>query len=207
MKGAIRLRNCNCDNKRRSRGCMDMAFGRWENYPYYNGPCADVNGCYNRNSCDRDDDERCCRRRRRGQGRDNDRSAIFAAFLPMAVAANGIIPLVAYSPCRRSDFDVNSGLVTVEERGTYLATLNVRVPEGAALDTTITLNVDDASQTTAITEISSPGTGTSAYAAQAIFEADEDTTVALRTSDAISATDPSAQPMFTLSLVRLDDGE
>lgn len=178
---------------------MNMAFGRWENYPYYGGPCPGVDGCY---SQDRDDDGERCRRRRRRRDK-NEVNAIFAAFLPMSIAANGIVPLVAYNPCRDSSFEVNSGLVTLEEPGTYLATYNVRIPEGAALDTTITLNVNDASQTTAIAEVAAAGTTAASYSAQAIFEADEGTTVALRSSDAITVSDPSAQPMFTMSLVQL----
>ena len=197
----------------RRRGCMNMACGRWENYPYYNGPCAGTEGTYrcdcneneqdNRDCGERDRCGRCDRRcRRRWCG--NCCAAMFLAYQPMAIAANGIVPLVANNPCRNSDFDVNSGLITLEEQGVYLATYTVRVPEGATLDTTLTLNVDDASQSSAITQIASGGTGTSAYSGQAIFEADEGATVALRSSDAISVTDSAIQPMFTLSLVRLD---
>jgi len=197
--------NNNKDNdRRRRRGCMRMACGCWENYPYYTGPCPNADGCYRRDEDDRDEDCRCgrrrCRRRRRC-----DCAGIFMSHLPVALAANSVIPLVVNNPCRDSGFDVNSGLITVEEAGTYLATYNVRVPEGATMDTTITLNVDDASQTSAITQITSVGNGTSAYSAQAIFEADEGTTVSVRTSDAINITDPSTQPLVTLSLVQLEE--
>ena len=203
MKGAINLGNNYNHSRRRCRGCMRMACGRWENYPYYTGPCADAEGCCNRCDDDDRDDRRECRCRRRHGGREC--CGMFLAWLPMALAANGIIPLVVNNPCRDSDFEVNSGLVTVERAGTYLATCNVRVPEGAALNTTVTLNVDDASQTSAITQVVSEGTGASAYSAQAIFDADEGATVAMRTSDAINIAEPSAQPLFSLSLVRLGD--
>ena len=193
---------------------MNMACGRWENYPYYTGPCAGAEGAY-RCDCDREDNDegdcrgrnRCDRRERRcrRRWREDCCAAMFQAYQPMAIAANGIVPLVANNPCRNSDFEVNSGLITLEAQGVYLATYTARVPEGATLDTTLTLNVDDASQSSAITQITSGGTGTSAYTAQAIFEADEGATVALRSSDAINVTDSAIQPMFTLSLVRLDD--
>ena len=132
-------------------------------------------------------------------------SGMFLAYLPMAVSANGIIPLRVNNPCRNSDFDVNSGLITLKSQGTYLATYSVRMPEGAQMNTTVTLNVDDASQSSAITQINATGDGTSGYTAQAIFEADEGATVSLRTSDAIGVTESSSQPLFSLSLVQLTE--
>lgn len=208
MKGAIQLKDNNNRN-RRGCGCIRMARGRWDSFPYYGGPCPNTDGCYHYNdNCDNDDDreERCRCRRRRRRRCDDPCGAIFQCNLPIAVSANGIIPLVVNNPCRDSSFEVNSGLVTLEKGGTYLATYTVRVPETAALDTTITLNVDDASQSSAVTQVMTEGgASTTAYTAQAIFEADEGTTVSMRTSDAISVTSPSAQPMFTLSLVQLDE--
>lgn len=255
MKGAINLGNSNNSNRRRC-GCVNMARRRWENFPYYDGPCPDVEGRYrwecdcadegddreDRRGCDRDDDCRGRRRRRhdcdddyRGNGNNGNGNSrgnnngnnggnngngarccpgrrdeelakgIFLSYLPMAVAANGIIPLVDNRLCRKSDFDVNSGMITVKEAGTYLATYTVRVPADTALDTTVTLNVDDASQSSAITEIACAGTGTSAYMAQAIFDAPRGATVALRSSAPITMTETSMQPMFTLSLVQLED--
>ena len=47
---------------------------------------------------------------------------------------------------------MNSGLITVDEKGTYLATYTLRVPEGEAVDSNFTLNVNDASQTSALVE-------------------------------------------------------
>ena len=198
-------------NMRRGCGCMRMARGYWSNFPYYTGPCADVDGCYGR---DRDDDRNCgcdhdedrcerrhhrCRRHRRCRG-------MFTAFLPVAVSANGIVPLCVNNPCRESDYQVNSGLITLENEGTYLATYTVKVPEATALDTMITLNVDGASQSAAATQIvTAAGDATSSYTGQAIFEAGDGATVSLRTSEAINVTDPAAQPMFTLSLVQLDE--
>jgi hypothetical protein len=122
--------------------------------------------------------------------------------LPMAVAPNGIIPLVnnnCFCPC--GDFAVNSGMITVEEAGTYLATYTVRVPEGQTMASNITLNVNNASQSTAITEVG--GEGPASFTAQAICEMCERSTVSLRSSEAINLTDPSVQPLVTLSLVRI----
>ena len=123
--------------------------------------------------------------------------------LPMAVAANGLIPLVGYN-CQGYDksFPVNSGLITLEEEGTYLASYDVRVPEGSAVESTITLNVNDASQASAITEVG--GEGPIGFSAQAIFEVGDRATVALRSSEAISITEPSVQPRVTLSLMKIE---
>ena len=131
---------------------------------------------------------------------------MFTACLPVAVSANGIVPLCVNNPCRDYSFNVNSGLITLENPGTYLASYKVLVPENTALDTMISLNVDGASQSAATTQvITEAGAATSSYSGQAIFEAGEGASLSLRTSEAINVTDPAAQPMFTLSLVQLDE--
>ena len=227
------MKNCNCDSnngcRRRRRGCMKLARGYWENFPYYTGPCPDAEGCYGWRRCRRwedcddeqetenecechchcecEQDDPCERpRRRRRRCRRGPCCGMFVAYLPVAVGPNGIIPLVFNRPCRDDSFEVNSGMVTLERAGTYLATYTVRVPETAALDTTITLNVDNASQAPAVTQVvTEAGAATSAYTAQAVFTADEGDTVTLRTSEAINVTDTAVPPLFTLSLTRLDD--
>lgn len=188
------VNNCGCSGRRNGYGCLGCLGDRYRcgNYPYYGGPCPDVDGCYGEAYR-----ERCVRRPGGCFG-------MFSAMLPMAVAANGIIPLVGNN-CMSNvkDFPVNSGLITVEEKGTYLASYTVRLPEGAALDSTITLNVNDASQSSAITNVG--GEGPAGFTAQAIFDVADRATVALRSSEPINLTDSSAQPLVTLSLVRLDE--
>ena len=184
---------CGCGSRRNSNnyGCLDSLDRRrcWDNWPYYPGPCPDANGQYD---CDCD-----------GGGRSGRCDfGLFSAMLPMAVTANGVIPLVKNNCAHAADFPVNSGLITVDERGTYLATYTVRVPEGAELDSTITLNVNDASQSSAIAQVG--GTAPGGATAQAIFDVSDRATVTLRSSEAINITDTSAQPLFTLSLVKLD---
>ena len=260
---------------------MKLARSCWENFPYYTGPCPNVDGCYGwcgcngnnggsssncdcnckctcncncncddnddneceqtcdydrcyrrccrkcrewcRAQCESDDDDdddclcdpcdpcehghhhRCRRRRRRRCCWKGPCCGMFLAHLPMAVGPNGIIPLVFNNPCKDESFEVNSGLVKLEREGTYLATYTVRVPETAALDTTVTLNVDNAAQAAATTQVlTEAGAATSEYTGQAIFQAGEGDTVSLRTSEAINVTDTATQPLFTLSLVRLD---
>ena len=196
-----------------------MARGCWGNFPYYGGGCPDIYGCYGRRpweDCDSGETEerdtncecrcrRCRRRRRRCEG-GGAPNVMLTSFAPMAVSPNGIIPLAKADMCRNSDFDVNCGLITVESEGTYLATYSVRVPAQTALDTVMTLNVNDASQTTAITQVvTEAGDNTTSYTAQALFQADEGDTVSLRTSEAINITETSVQPMVTLSLTRLEE--
>ena len=187
-------------NSNSSYGCLSCLDRRrcWENYPYYGGPCPDANGNYDCDDVDRDDD--CCDRRRR---RRCGRFALFSAMLPMAVAANGIVPL-AGNNCLGSvtEFPVNSGLITVDEKGTYLATYTLRVPEGETVQSDFTLNVNDASQTSAIVEAG--GEGPASFTGQAIFDVADRSTIALRRSEAINITNPCAQPLVTLSLVRLE---
>ncbi len=197
--------NLGCGNRRNSNnayGCLNCLGGRrcWDNFPYYGGPCPDAEGIY---ACDREEEndrERGCRRR--GQRyRDSD-FCIFSAMLPMAVAANGIIPLVNNNCLGAVEgFPVNSGLVTIEQPGTYLATYTVRVPEGQTVDSTLTLNVNDASQSSAVSQIG--GEGPAGFTAQAIIDVGENATLALRSSEAINLTETSAQPLVTLSLVRI----
>lgn len=234
MKGAIESMN-NRGNRRRGCGCMKMARGYWNSFPYYTGPCPDEDGCYrprchNDDECEADRDEceceercnhhdhcdhkdrcdRCgrpgrCRREKRCRGRWLC-SGMFTAWLPVAISANGIVPLTMNNPCKAPSFEVNSGLITLENAGTYLATYTVQVPAAAALDTTVTLNVNGASQSAAATQIvTAAGDTTTSYTGQAIFEAADGATVSLRTSEAINVTDPAAQPIFTLALVQLDE--
>ena len=166
---------------------------RWENFPYYDGPCPNADGIYD--CCDERREENGCRRYRPCIG-------MFTCMAPMAMAANGIIPLVNCNICGDSAMKVNSGMVSIEESGTYLATYTVRVPEGADLASTITLNVNDASQSSAITQVG--GTAPNSFTAQAVFDVYDRATVTLRSTDAINIADPSAQPVFALSLVRLE---
>ena len=97
---------------------------------------------------------------------------------------------------------MNSGLITVEEEGTYLATYTVRVPEGQALESTFTLNVNDASQSSAV--VQAGGEGPTGFTGQAIFDVRDRSTVTLRSSDAINLSQTATQPLVTLTLVRLD---
>ena len=203
MANNYRCGDCGRRDSNNRYGCLScLGEGRrcWDNYPYYNGPCPDRNGNYETVRGGYDDGYGRC-----DGGRPRDRETkygIFTAMLPMAVAPNGIIPLVnsnCYCPC--GDFAVNSGLITVEEAGTYLATYTVRVPEGQTLTTNITLNVNDASQSSAITEVG--GAGPVSFTAQAICDVCERSTISLRTSEAISITEPSVQPLVTLSLVKM----
>ena len=187
--------------------CLGESRRCWDNYPYYNGPCPDRNGNYeaevrggNGQGCWPCDGGRRCEDR--GPCEQRSKYGLFTAMLPMAVAPNGIIPLVnSNCLCPGGDFSVNCGLITVEEAGTYLATYTVRVPEGQSLTSNITLNVNDACQSSAITEVG--GEGPVSFTAQAICDVNERSTITLRTSDAINLTDPSVQPLVTLSLVRI----
>ena len=202
------MANTNCcggSGRRDSRnayGCLSCVGGRnrWDNFPYYNGPCPDADGTYD---CDEngDSDEmcRCCCRRRRRCGR----FGLFSAMLPMAVSANGILPL-ACNNCLGSisDFPASCGMITVDEKGTYLATYTLRVPEGQTVDSTFTLNVNDACQTSATVEAG--GEGPVSFTGQAIFDVSDRSTVAVRSSEPINITGAFAQPLATLTLVRLE---
>ncbi len=195
---------CGCSrrNSNNAYGCLNSVGGRyrWDSYPYYPGPCPDAEGVYD---CDDEEQRDCCDRERRCRRRRRCRFGLFSAMLPMAVAANGIVPLASNNCIGAvSEFPVNSGLITVEEQGTYLATYTVRVPEGQTVDSTFTLNVNDASQSSAVVEAG--GQGPMGFTGQAIFDVRDRSTVTLRSSDAINVTETAAQPLVTLTLVRLD---
>lgn len=203
MANNYRCGDCGRRDSNNRYGCLNCLNENrrcWDSYPYYNGPCPDRNGNYESvrggydDGCGSYDGGKSAERR--------SKYGIFSAMLPMAVAPNGIIPLVSGNCfCPGGDFAVNSGLITVEEAGTYLATYTVRVPEGQTLTSNITLNVNDASQSTAITEVG--GEGPASFTAQAICEMCGRSTVSLRSSEAINLTDPSVQPLVTLSLMRI----
>ncbi|MBR2697491.1 MAG: hypothetical protein IKE76_02785 [Clostridia bacterium] len=203
--------------KRKGCGCMKMARGCWNSFPYYTDPCPNGDGCY---PWEQDDDsdntceerpcrcKRCCRPCRRCGcfGHGGLCNGFFSCCLPLAVSPNGIVPLCVNNPCRESSFEVNSGLIKLENPGTYLATYKVQVPENTALDTTITLNVDGASQSAAATQVvTEAAASTASFTGQSIFQAAEGATVSLRSSEAINVTDPASQPIFTLTLVQLGE--
>jgi hypothetical protein len=203
MGNNYRCGDCGRRDSNNRYGCLNCLGGNhrcWNNYPYYNGPCPDRDGNY---EILRGGYEGDYGRYDGGGRRESDaKYGIFTAMLPMAVAPNGIIPLVnGNGLCKCGDFAVNCGLITVEEAGIYLATYTVRVPEGQTLASNITLNVNDASQTTAIAEVG--GEGPVSFTAQAICDMCERSTIALRSSEAINITDPSVQPLVTLSLIRI----
>ena len=153
----------------------------------------DDNGCDSDRECD-------CRRHRRHRRHCRGVAGIFPVNAPLAVAANGIIPLGG-SCCDR-EMPVNNGQVTLEEAGTYLATINAQVPGGTTLNTIVSLYVNEASQYTA--QMLLGGEGPVNAMSQAVFEVGDHATVSLRSSDAISVTEASPQPLFTLSMVKID---
>ena len=197
-------KRCGCSERRNHNsgyGCLNSVGSRyrWENFPYYTGPCPDADGEY---ACERDDEdfeERNCRERRRrcrGGG-----FGIFTAMLPMAVAANGIVPLVGGNCLSAEELNANCGLISVKEAGTYLATYTVRMPAEAAMESTFSLSVNDAAQASSIVETG--GVGPACFTGQAIFEVCDHATVALRSTEAINIASRSTQPLVTLSLVKL----
>ena len=203
MANNYRCGDCGRRDSNNRYGCLNcLGESRrcWDNFPYYYGPCPDRNGNYEAVRSGYDDEYRRCDG---GSLRDREtKYGLFTAMLPMAVAPNGIIPLVnGNCMCPGGDFAVNCGMITVEKAGTYLATYTVRVPEGQEITSNITLNVNDACQTSAITEVG--GQGPASFTAQAICDMCERSTIALRSSEAINLTEPSVQPLVTLSLVKI----
>lgn len=208
--------NCDC-RRRRPMGCLNSLGGPrpWG----WNGGCPDANGCYEqdgsmersanredcgRHDCDwRDRDWRDCGCRRRRRGSRDGVFGLYTASLPITVSPNGVIPLVGNVCDCGGDIAVNSGVITLYRPGTYLATVTARVGADTTVDSTITLNVNEASQSSAVLELA--GAGPSSATSQAVFEVCDHALVTLRSVDAISVTTPATQPLFTLSLVRLDD--
>ena len=99
-----------CNNRYGCLSCLGGYDRCWPNYPYYEGPCPDRNGCYEPvKGGYGDGGGSALTPEKRGK------YGVFTAMLPMAVAPNGIIPLVNTN-CMNiaGDFAVNSGLITVE---------------------------------------------------------------------------------------------
>ena len=191
------ISRCGCGD-RRPRGCLSSVYQNW---PWYGGRCPDADGEYEevrqggwQDDCGEDRGD--CRRRR---GR-CAMGGIFTTAIPVAVAANGVIPLNGC--CMEPGLRQNGGVVSITEPGMYLATVTARVPEGVAVNSTVTLNANDASQYSSLMVLS--GEGPASSSSQALFEVTDRTTVSLLSSDALNITEASPQPLFTLSLVRVD---
>ena len=188
---------CGCRHSNKSLGCLESVRGcrRWENFPYYDGCCPDADGCYD------------CGCGHGGGGlRGADRAfGIFSACQPLAVAANGCVPLAKTSGCD-GEFDVRGGAISMREQGVYLATMTVRVPAATGVASTFALNVNGVEQPTTITPVETAADGAQVFAAtsQAIFDAGAGDAVTIRSADTVNVTEPSIQPMFTLTLMRLD---
>ena len=185
---------CGCGRRsNNSLGCLNSVGGRrrWENFPFYDGCCPDADGCRDR-GC--------------GGGRGADQAfGMFSACQPLAVAANGSVPLEKAMGCG-GEFNILGGSISMREQGVYLATMTVRVPAATAVDSTFALNVNGIDQPTTITPVETAADGTQGFAAtsQAIFDAGAGDTVSIRSAGTVNVTEPSIQPMFTLTLVRLD---
>lgn len=190
------ISRCGCGG-RRPRGCLHSVYGKW---PWYGGFMS-AEGDYEevrRNGWQEDGFVE-----ERGEGSRRGSCAIcgiFTTAIPVAVAANGVIPLNGC--CMEPGLKQNGGVVSITEPGTYLATVTARVPEGVTVDSTVTLNANDASQYSALMVLS--GEGPTSSSSQALFEVSDHTTVSLLSSEALNITEASPQPMFTLSLVRVD---
>ena len=190
---------CGCGRRNsNSYGCLNSLGGRWENYPYYPGPCPSAEGVYD---CFDEKEEVVLRGQRAGARRGTG-SGIFSTMLPVAVAANGLIPLVNNGcQCDAGIFSANYGVISVEEAGTYLATYTVRVPEGETLESTFSLNVNGAAQSSSI--VQTGGAGPCCFTGQAIFTVCDPCSLTLQSAEAINITTRSVQPLVTLSLVKI----
>ena len=201
--------------RRRPVGCLNSVGGLRPWGPIWNGGCPDANGCYEADMpmpeyargggwddrCGNRCQDRCGNRRQDSCCEQGCRFGIFTASLPMAVAANGVIPLIS-GPCD-SGIAVNSGVITLYQPGTYLATVTARMGADTAVDSTVTLNVNEASQSSAVIELG--GAGPMNSSAQAVFEVVDHALVTLRSADPINVSTSAPQPLFTLSLVRLEE--
>ena len=192
---------------------------RCENFPFYTGPCPDVNGCYcdsnccenttsscscncncqnNCNCCNCEIEEPvvpcccgCCNISTPAYG-------LFTANEPLNVAAGGIIPLV--STVNYPDaFVVSNGTIVFRKQGTFLATYTVRIPSGGTANTTIDLNVNGVPQIPAEVTVSGPGV----YSAQTIFTVTDGSMLTLTSSNALNLIGATTSPIFTLSLVEI----
>ena len=186
---------CGCRTSNNTFGALNSVARRCrDNYPFYDGCCPDAGGCYD------------C-----GPGwpgrpwGDGACYAMLSACQPLAVAANGNVPL-AKAETRNPAFGVNGGVVSLYNPGVYLATMTVRVPAATAVDSTFALALNDVSLPTTITPVETTADDTQAFTAtsQALFTAEAGDAVAIRSDDTVNLTDPAIEPMFVLTLVRLD---
>ena len=103
-------KRCGCGG-RRPRGCLNSIGGPhgWYGCPGYTGGCPDADDAEQNDALDAG--QECPRRRRCRRAV----CGIFTAALPMAVAANGVVPL---NGCGADGgLSINGGLVTVETPG------------------------------------------------------------------------------------------
>ena len=190
---------CGCRASYNTLGCLNSLASRrlWDNYPYYDGCCPDADGCYDCGSGGPGWPVRPCG--------DGACYAMLSACQPLAVAANGNVPL-AKSSARNPAIGVNGGVVSLYNPGVYLATMSVRVPAATEVDSTFALALNDVNLPTTITPVETTAEAGQAFTAtaQAMFTAEAGDALTIRSSETVNLSEPMIEPMFVLTLVRLD---
>lgn len=130
--------------------------------------------------------------------------ATFSIYGPVDVAAGGAIGLTMRD-ANTNLFTVEGGRILLRAPGVYYAAVTADIPTEIATNTVLQteLNSRVLTQPQIAIETATTGTAASNFAGQAVFQADCGSVLRLLSQDALSVTTATAQPLFTLTLIRL----
>lgn len=196
--------NCNaCHSCKSKRGCTHVgalnSLSRSRSFPFFTGPCpeapARVNGCTALNTaldahtCDRCECSICSSRTGFG---------VFSASGPISLPAEGAVNLNARN-VNADFFTASCGSIRIRRSGLYYAAVTADIPCESAVDTILRLELG--SQPLVPPELA---VTTGNYAGHTVFHARAGELLKLSTLEALTISQTTAQPVFTLTLIKLD---
>ena len=127
-----------------------------------------------------------------------DGRGAFTSYGPFSIADGGTIPLTGQC-C-----ECTAGGIVIPQDGVYYAVVSVNVPCGTDMDTCIRLELNDRRLTPPDISVHACGSCTThSYSSNAVFRAEAGSLLRLISTEHISCPDATAEPVFTLTLVRL----
>ena len=122
----------------------------------------------------------------------------FTSYGPFSITDGGTIPLTGQS-C-----ECTAGGIVIPQDGVYYAVVSVNVPVNTDMDTCIRLELNDRRLTPPDIDIHAYGScAAHSYSGNAVFRAEAGSLLRLVSTEPISCPDVTAQPVFTLTLIRL----
>lgn len=128
---------------------------------------------------------------------------MFALNGPLSLAPGGAVELVVRDG-NTELFDIDNGNIILRDSGMYYAALTVDVPRDVEVDTTMRLELDNRTLIPPQLAVTTSVDGTSNnFSGHTVFAANAGSVLRLSTQEFLNVHTATAQPLFTLTLIRL----